>query len=395
MDTQHFIQEIKEELDNILRYWMTFTTDEANGGFVGRIDHENHVYADSPKGSVLNARILWTFSAAYNATGNQEYLKIANKAYNYITEFFIDKEYDGVFWSVDYKGFPLDTKKQIYAIAFVLYAFCEYYRSTENEAVKNTAIRLYHVIQQYSYDKAKGGYFEAFTRNWSPMEDIRLSAKDANEKKTMNTHLHILEAYTNLFRIWPSPELALHQRDLVNDFLLYIINPETGHLNLFFDENWNVKGDIISYGHDIEASWLLLEAAEVLKDDDLIGRCKSVAVTMADAVVEGLDKDGGLWYEYEPSELHLVKQKHWWPQAEAMVGWVNAWQVSKDEKYLQYAFHNWQFVKQFILDKKNGEWFWGVKEDKSIMKEEDKVGIWKCPYHNSRACLEIIKRLEE
>lgn len=393
MDVQNFKREIKDELDNILRYWMTYTIDETNGGFAGRIDNENKVYAEAPKGSVLNARILWTFSAAYNATSNREYLKIADKAYRYITEFFIDTEYDGVFWSLDYKGAPLDTKKQVYAIAFVLYACCEYYKSTRNEAVKTTAIRLYQLIQQYSYDEIKGGYFEAFSRNWQPMEDLRLSDKDANEKKTMNTHLHILEAYTNLYRIWPSQKLAKHQRALVNDFLLHIINPETGHLDLFFDEEWKVKGDTISYGHDIEASWLLLEAAEALKDDDLINRCKEVAVKLANAVVEGLDTDGGLWYEYEPSEQILVKQKHWWPQAEAMVGFINAWQVSKDEKYIHYAYRSWQFIKKFILDKKNGEWFWGINGDYSIMKGEDKVGIWKCPYHNSRACLEIIRRL--
>ena len=390
---QNFKREIKEELDQILRYWMKFTPDETNGGFVGRIDNENKVYNEAPKGSVLNARILWTFSAAYNATSNSEYLKIADKAYAYITEFFIDTEYGGVFWSVDYKGTPFDTKKQVYAIAFVLYAFCEYYKSTGNKVVKTNAIRLYHLIQQYSYDEIKGGYFEAFSRNWQPMEDLRLSDKDANEKKTMNTHLHILEAYTNLYRIWPSQKLAKHQRELVNDFLHYIISPETGHLDLFFDEDWKVKGNTISYGHDIEASWLLLEAAEALKDDDLIIRCKVAAVTLANAAAEGLDTDGGLWYEYEPSEHLLLKQKHWWPQAEAMVGFINAWQVSKDEKYLQHAFHSWQFIKQFILDKKNGEWFWGVNGDYSIMNGEDKVGIWKCPYHNSRACLEIIRRL--
>lgn len=393
MDVHSFKLEMQEELDNILRYWIDYTQD-SHGGFEGRIDNENTVYTEAPKGSVLNARILWTYSAAYNATGNDEYLKIADKAYHYISEFFIDKEFDGVYWSVDYKGEPLDNKKQVYAIAFVLYAFCEYYKSANNEETKTTAIRFYHLIEKHSYDKLIGGYFEAFSRNWTALEDLRLSAKDANEKKTMNTHLHILEAYTNLYRIWPSQELAYQLRELVNIFLRHIINPVTAHLDLFFDDNWNVKGDTISYGHDIEASWLLLEAAETLMDEELITMCKSVSVKMTNAVVEGLDSDGGLWYEYEPSDNHLVKQKHWWPQAEAMVGFVNAWQVSQNDKFLKYAFQNWYFVKKYILNKQDGEWFWGINEDHSVMKGEDKVGIWKCPYHNSRACLEIIKRLE-
>lgn len=393
MNAVDFKQEITAELTNILQYWMTHTIDETNGGFIGRIDNDNKVYPQAAKGSVLNARILWTFSAAYTATKNKEYLQIAQRAYDYIQDHFIDKEEGGVFWSVDYKGNALDTKKQVYALAFTIYACSEYYQSTGIEAAKQTAIALYQQIQRHSYDEARGGYLEAFTRNWEPMEDLRLSDKDANEKKTMNTHLHVLEAYTNLYRIWPDAQLASHQRRLLNNFLEHILNVRTSHLQLFFDENWKVKGDTISFGHDIEASWLLLEAAEVLQDKSLISQCKEVAVKMADAVREGIDTDGGLWYEYEPSESKLVKQKHWWPQAEAMIGFVNAWQISRDAQYLQYAFDSWEFVKQYILDKKQGEWFWGVQEDHRIMKQEDKVGIWKCPYHNSRACLEIIKRV--
>ena len=393
MNEQHFKQEITVELASILQYWMSHTVDETNGGFIGRIDNENTIYTQAPKGSVLNARILWAFSAAYRITNNKSYLKMAQRAYTYIQDHFIDQEYGGVFWSVDYKGNPLDTKKQIYAMAFTLYACSEYFQITAIEEAKQTAIKLYELIQEYSYDDKRGGYWEAFARNWEPMEDIRLSDKDANEKKTMNTHLHILEAYTNLYRIWPDKKLAVHQRGLLADFMQHILNSSTGHLHLFFDENWEVKGDTISYGHDIEASWLLLEAAEVLKDTTLITQCRQVAVKMAGAVLEGIDTDGGLWYEYEPATAQLVRQKHWWPQAEAMIGFVNAWQISKEEKYLQYALNSWQFIKQYILDKEKGEWFWGIQEDQSNMKEEDKVGIWKCPYHNARACMEIMKRL--
>jgi len=393
MNTQEFKQEITEELTSILQYWMSHTVDEKNGGFIGRIDNDNKVYPEAPKGSVLNARILWSFSAAYTATKNKAYLRMAQRAYSYIQDHFIDKEYGGVFWSVDYKGNPLDTKKQIYALAFTIYACSEYYKCTAIEEAKQTAIALYNLIQKYSYDAKRGGYLEAFARNWEPMEDSRLSDKDANEKKTMNTHLHILEAYTNLYRIWPDEKLGFHQRGLLTDFLQHILNQQTGHLHLFFDENWKVKGETISYGHDIEASWLLLEAAEILQDETLIAPCKKIAVKMTAAVVEGIDTDGGLWYEYEPGTSQLIKQKHWWPQAEAMIGFINAWQISKEGKYLQHACNSWEFIKQYILDKKEGEWLWGIKEDHSRMKQEDKVGIWKCPYHNARACMEIMKRI--
>jgi len=392
MDLRQYKLELQEELDNILNYWKEYTVDETNGGFYGRIDNNNHLFKEAPKGSVLNARILWTFSAAYNANKDPAWLNIADRAFAYISNYFEDRKHGGIYWSVDYTGRPLDTKKQIYALAFVCYACSEYYRCNHDEPAKELAIRMYTLIRKYSFDEWKGGYLEAFTEDWRLLSDQRLSNKDANEKKTTNTHLHVLEAYANLYRIWPDPELAVHISLLLGNFDDYIINKKTWHLDMFFDEHWNVKTDIISFGHDIEASWLLLETAVISGQDNWIEKMKTIAIKMADAVTEGLDEDGGLWYESEPSAHGLIKEKHWWPQAEAQVGFFNAWQVSGDDKYLQYVFRNWAFIKKHLLNKEKGEWFWGVREDYSIMPGEDKVGIWKCPYHNGRACLEIIHR---
>jgi mannobiose 2-epimerase len=262
-----------------------------------------------------------------------------------------------------------------------------------SEPAKQLAIELYRLLQEKSYDPVQGGYFEAFARNWQPIEDARLSNKDDSAKKTMNSHLHILEAYTCLYRIWPDAQLKQHIKGLLANFDDHIIDHNTGHLQLFFDERWQVKSETVSYGHDIEASWLLLEAAEVIADEVLIARMKTLAIKMAESVVIGLDTDGGLWYEYEPAHNRLVKEKHWWPQAEALVGFYNAWQVSDRHEFLQYAYNNWAFIKQYIIDKKNGEWFWGIKEDHTVMLNQDKVGPWKCPYHNARACMEIIRRI--
>jgi mannobiose 2-epimerase len=263
-----------------------------------------------------------------------------------------------------------------------------------SEPAKQLAIDLYRLLQQKSYDPVQGGYLEAFARNWEPIQDLRLSDKGANAKKTMNSHLHILEAYTCLYRIWPDPQLKQQITGLLVNFDEHIIDPHTGHLLLFFDEHWQQKGEkTVSYGHDIEASWLLLEAAKVIADDALIARMKVLGIKMAEAVIIGLDTDGGLWYEYEPADNRLKKEKHWWPQAEALVGFYNAWQLSGRHEFLQYAYNNWAFIKQYIRDNKNGEWFWGVYEDHSVMRNQDKVGLWKCPYHNGRACMEIIHRI--
>lgn len=390
---QAYKTELTLELQNILSYWMQHTPDKVNGGYYGKIDHDNIVYAEAPKGSVLHARILWAFSSAYNLEPHAGYLQHAERAYQYLVEKFIDPINGGVYWTIDHQGQPLDTKKQVYANAFVIYALSEYHMASSNTDAKELAIKLYHLLVDKSYDQQQTGYLEAFTREWQPIADLRLSAKDANEKKTMNTHLHVLEAYANLYKIWPDAGLKQQIITLLYNFLDHIIDLETGHLTLFFDEEWNRKSDIVSYGHDIEAAWLLLEAAEIIDDKTLIRQLKLVAVKMADAVLEGLDEDFGLWYEYEPGNDHLIREKHWWVQAEAMVGFFNAWQITGKEHYLKLSVSNWSFVKQHILDKARGEWVWGITADGSLMPGEDKAGIWKCPYHNSRACIEIIKRI--
>ncbi|QHS55509.1 N-acyl-D-glucosamine 2-epimerase [Mucilaginibacter sp. 14171R-50] len=386
-------KELTAELANILNYWMANTVDEQYGGFYGRIDNDNHVIADSPKGAVLNARILWSFSAAYNLDPDKRYLAMANRAYQYILKHFIDAEFGGVYWSVDHLGNPLDTKKQVYASAFTIYALSEYHKASGAVEAKDYAVELYRVLVDKSYDTQRTGYLEAFTKEWQPIADLRLSAKDANEKKSMNTHLHVLEAYTTLYSIWPDGGLRIQIQTLINNFLDHIIDSETNHLVLFFDEDWNKKGNTVSYGHDIEATWLLLEAAEAVEHHELIEKIKQICIKISDATKQGLDTDGGLWYEYEPAEGHLIKEKHWWVQAEAMVGFYNTWQISNNKEYLELSLRNWAFVKQHILDIQNGEWFWGVYADGNVMQTEDKAGIWKCPYHNSRACIELIKRI--
>jgi mannobiose 2-epimerase len=386
-------KELESELNNIIKYWSTYTVDAVHGGFLGEVANDNTADEFADKGAVLNARILWSFSAAYNFDKRYD-LALADRAYNYIAVHFIDSDFGGVYWTVDYQGKPKDTKKQVYALAFTIYGLSEYFIARGYDVVKDHAIALYRDLVKYCFDADQGGYFEAFDREWKEMEDLRLSDKDANEKKTMNTHLHILEAFTNLYRIWPDEELKERIITLIEDFTKYIVDLETGRLILFFDENWNRKSDVISYGHDIEASWLLQEAAEVVHERELLDTIKSLAVKMANAALAGVDQDGSLWYEQEPSKGHIIKEKHWWVQAEAMVGFYNAWQLSQDPKFLEASLNNWNFVKAHILDKQHGEWFWGITEEGKLMENEDKVGLWKCPYHNSRACIELIRRIQ-
>ncbi len=389
---QKFKSELQVELASILNYWQQHTFDEEFGGFYGKLNNKNEVHKIAQKGSVLNSRILWAFSAGYNLTANTKYFEVAQRAFEYFIDNFIDKKYGGVYWTLDYKGNPADTKKQIYAQSFAIYGLSEFYLASQNELAKEKAIELFHLVIEHSYDRNFGGYIEALSGDWKEIKDLRLSDKDANEKKSMNTHLHVLEGFTNLYRIWPHENLKDKIRELLNIFLNHIIDKRTNHLRLFFDENWEVKSNLISYGHDIEAAWLVRESALAIEEQDILERIKIKSIQIADAAAEGLDEDGGLWYEYDADKDHLIKEKHSWPQAESMVGFFNAWKISGDENYLLKSFSSWKFIKDQIVDKTCGEWFWGVKENYELM-EEDKVGIWKCPYHNSRACIELIRRI--
>ncbi len=382
--------EVSQELENILNYWQKYTVDHEHGGFYGRVNDEDFAIIKAEKGVVLNARILWTFSAAYRQNPKSEYHEIATRAYEYLREHFTDKINGGLFWSVDYLGKPLNTRKQIYGQAFAIYGLSEYYKINQNQEVLNWAIELFDLIEKYSFDETYGGYLEALTENWHSIDDLKLSAKDANEKKSMNTHLHIMEAYSSLFDVWKNDFLKLKLKGIIEIFLNHIINTKTGHQSLFFDDDWTVKSQIISYGHDIEASWLLHEAAEILEDESILIQTHRLALKITDSIQSGLSEDGGLAYESEGD--HHDTDKHWWVQAEAMVGFLNTYQLSKNEKYLFQSIKSWEFIKNNLITP-TGEWHWGVEgKHNTPMPNQDKAGFWKCPYHNARACLEVVKK---
>ena len=377
--------------ENILPYWIEKMTDP-RGGFYGRRDGNDILDADAPKGAVLNARILWTFSAAYRVLGKPEYLETATRAKREIIDRFHDPEYGGIYWSLDAQGNPLDTKKQFYAIGFAIYGLSEYARATGDKEALEYAIRLFHDIEEHSRDREKDGYVEAMTRDWKPIGDMRLSEKDMNATKTMNTHLHIIEPYTNLLRVWDSPELREATENLLRIFLDRIVLPgERGHMGLFFDDDWNqADAGTISYGHDIEASWLLLETAQVLGDPALAEEVLAATAQIATAAFEGRCYDGSMVYE-RFADGRYDNDKHWWVQAEDVIGQMYLYLYHGQEDMLEKAYRSWRYISDNLVDPA-GEWYWSIK-DGEPNRNDDKAGFWKCPYHNSRMCLEIIEHL--
>jgi len=384
-------QELNAELASILGFWKTRTIDNENGGFLGQINSQNQIIPNASKGAVLNTRILWTFSAAYRFTKNPEYLEVANRAFQYIMDHFWDKTNGGLVWELDAKGNVLNGRKQIYAQGFGIYGLSEYYRATGNTFALDKAIELFNLVEKYSFDPKDNGYIEALSQDWQPLEDMRLSPKDANEPKSMNTHLHILEPYTNLLRAWPDEQLKKQVKNLIRVFLDKIIDSKTAHFNLFFGMDWEVRAHIVSYGHDIEGAWLLTEAAHELGDKALSHEVEQMAIRMVDATMaQGADSDGSIYNELEESHNHLDTDKHWWPQAEAMVGLAWTWKLTGNEAYLQKMEKTWKFIQSNLIDKQHGEWFWRVSKEGKTYESDDKAGFWKCPYHNSRALMEVI-----
>ena len=384
--------QVKDELtQNILPFWLDKMTDQRSG-FYGQINGNNQLIESADKGGILNARILWTFSSAYLHLKNPHYLTAANRAQEYILSHFFDNEWGGTYWSVTADGNPAETKKQIYAQAFFIYALSEHYRATGDKTSLEKAIELFHLIEKYSFDAIQYGYFEAYSHDWKLLDDLRLSAKDANEKKTMNTHLHILEAYTNLYRVWKNEKLEAQLENLILIFTDKIVNPSTHHLGLFFDENWVSKSNTVSYGHDIEAAWLIEEAARVLGNSGLLMKVQQICTGVAEAACEGLQPDGSLIYEFDPDKNHTDYDRHWWVQAEAVVGFLNTYELTGDPVWFERAEKCWQYIDKNLVDKEKGEWFWSIRADGSVNRDDDKAGFWKCPYHNSRMCFEAMMR---
>lgn len=391
---QALASQLKKELtNNILPYWTSVMIRE-DGHINGRIDGCGKLDTEAPLGNIMAARMLWTFASAYRILGDRDYLDTALKIKRLLLDKFYDSEFGGTYWSLNPDGSPLDTKKQIYAIAFTIYGLAELNRACSDAEALEYAIKLFHDIEDHSFDSDKDGYFEAFTREWTPIADMRLSDKDANESKTMNTHLHVLEAYTCLYRVWKNSLLEERLRGLISIFEKRILGPD-GHLKLFFDDDWNCGYDIVSYGHDIEASWLIHEAALVLGDMQVLERIEALVPRIAAAAGEGFTPEGGMIYEKagEKAGDKVDGDRHWWVQAETVVGYFNLWDHFGSSEGIENALMNWEFIKAHIIDHDNGEWFWSLRSDGTVNRDDDKAGFWKCPYHNGRMCMEVIERV--
>ncbi|MDR2147169.1 MAG: AGE family epimerase/isomerase [Tannerella sp.] len=378
-------REIVQDLtDNILPFWASRSPDPS-GGFYGTLNFDGTPKENAPKGGILNARLVWTFSAAYRLLKDGRYLALADRAQRYFLDHFIDPEYGGSFYILNADGTPRDAHKDTYQNVFAIYGLSEHYRATGNRESLDAAVAVYRNLIEHAWDSVNGGFIESFTRDWKMME--------MESPKTMNTNLHALEALTNLYRVWKDDGLKQHLREEIDVMSHKVLNQTTWHEQLYLTMDWKNQKDIDSYGHDIEFSWLLVEAAEVLGDEKILEDTRRIAVNVAAVqLAQGIDQSGGMMYEKTGN--HLNDNREWWPQTEAVTGFLNAWQISGDPKFLDAAVRSWEWIKTYMIDREYGEWYSNVYPDGAPQKKRVKADQWRCPYHNSRMGFEVMVRVE-
>jgi mannobiose 2-epimerase len=397
----------RELRSNILSYWIKHSVEKNGDGFYGAVDLNGTPILSAKKSCVLNARILWTFSASAELYKSTEYEIMADRAFHVLRDYFADLDFGGYYMELHPDNSVASDIKHTYAQAFVIYSLCKYYSLKQSEEVLQVIKKFFALLEKKTKDPDHDGYFEAFTRDWKVIGENRMA--DNNEPKSMNTHLHVLEAYAALFNVWKDESVKIRLDEIIRLFIEKIIRKD-GHMGLFFNENFmetDGSRGICSYGHDIEASWLLYEAAEILGEPEIIEVMRYLSIKMVDAVERsGLDKDGGLFLESTRDGSHLRTNKHWWLQAENLVGFMNAFQLTCDIKYWRIVKLSWNFINDHVIDHERGEWYTKVNragqpflteppDDPSPYYRNDwKIDPWKCPYHNGRAMMEMMRRID-
>ena len=404
-EKETWAKRLRNEIElNVLPWWQREMFAADDGRVLGGRSNDGTLLNELPRSAVLGTRLLWTFASAQVRLGpDAARAQAAQRAWDWLRGPLTDAEHGGVFWSVDAQGKPLADHKQTYAQAFAIYALtaCHAWQCTEKHGPTPTmtaplqqAIELFKLLETHASDAVDGGFFEGCTRSWQLLPGAKLSAQEPPAPKSMNTMLHVLEAYTELLRVYPKVRVAARLRELVELFLTRLWLPQQRCFGLFFTSDWQNLTPQVSWGHDIEAAWLLTRACDVLNDLALSQRAKARAVEVADAVLaRGMSADGRIHGAGRFDGTVTDTRSHWWCQAEAMVGFWDAYQLSGDARHADAAQRAWGHIERHHIDRVGGDWFKVLDEQGAPLNDTPKAGPWECPYHHGRACLEMMERL--
>ena len=384
-----FDTQVKEHLlSDIIPFWQRLR-DEEYGGFYGYMGYDLEIDKKAVKGCILNSRILWFFSNAYLLLKDEQLLKDAGHAFKFLKDHCLDEENGGIYWSLTFDGKPEDTTKHTYNQAFAIYALSSYYDASKDEQALKIAQELYHIVETKCKDEY--GYLEAFNIRFEPAENDKLSENGVMAEKTMNTLLHVFEAYTELYRVTHDSKVADNIRYMLDLVADKVYNSKIGRQEVFFDRTWNTLIDLYSYGHDIETSWLIDRGLEILGDDAYTAKLSPITKTITENIYKRAYIDHSLVNEAENGVVDTTRI--WWVQAEAVVGFLNGYQKSPEHKeYLEAAEDIWGYIRDYLVDKRCSEWYWALDENRKPL-EKPIVEPWKCPYHNGRMCFEVIRRI--
>lgn len=387
------VDEVKSHLTGrIIPFWKSLRDDEF-GGYYGWMDYDLKLDKQAVKGCILNSRIMWFFANAYTLLKDESLLEEAKHGFAFMKEHCMDRENGGIFWSIKYNGEPEDTTKHTYNQAFAIYALSSYYEASKDEDALAMAKGLFRIIEEKCTDEI--GYKEAFDREFKEIENDKLSENGVIAQKTMNTLLHVFEAYTELYRVAGLPEVKDRLMWIMDTFAEKVYNPKLHRQEVFFDANMNSILDLHSYGHDIETAWLIDRGVEVLGEKKYEEKMAPITKDLTGQIYQVAFDGRSLANECEKGVVN--DHRIWWVQAETVVGFLNGWQKDKgQEKYLDAARSTWEFIKEYVVDGRPGsEWFWEVSPEGEPYPERPIVEPWKCPYHNGRMCFEVIRRSEK
>lgn len=386
-----FASDVRAHLtETIIPFWKGLR-DETYGGYYGWLGYDLKLDKKAVKGCILNSRILWFFSNAYLLLGEKNLLEEADHAWQFLRDYCVDRENGGVYWSLTYDGKPEDLTKHTYNQAFAIYALSSYYDASGDEEALELAQGLYHLIETKCKDEY--GYLEAFNVRFEPEDNDKLSENGVMAEKTMNTLLHVFEAYTELYRVTKAPEVGENIRFMLDIIKEKVYNPKLGRQEVFFNRTWNSLIDLYSYGHDIETAWLVDRGLDVLDDAAYKKRIRPITKEITKNIYDRAYIGHSLANEAENGVVDTTRV--WWVQAEAVVGFLNGWQRNPEHsEYLEAAEDIWEYIKEYVVDhRENSEWFWAVSQDGKPF-EKPIVEPWKCPYHNGRMCIEVIRRTQ-
>ena len=388
------MKKIKEEIrehfqQSIIPFWKSLR-DDTYGGYYGYMGYDRVVDECAAKGCILNSRILWFFANAYLTLGDESLLSEAEHGFAFMKKYCLDREYGGVFWSLNYDGTPDDTTKHTYNQAFSIYALSSYYDASKDEESIRIAEELYGLIEEKCRDE--GGYLEAFDREFSPMENDKLSENGVTADRTMNTLLHVFEAYTEFYRVTGKEEVKERLKWMMDIIAEKIYNPELHRQEVFFDAAYNPLIDLHSYGHDIETAWLVDRGVEIVGNPEYEAKMTPITKDLTRQIYETAYNRHSLANECERGVVDT--DRVWWVQAEAVVSFLNGYEKDASRtEYLEAAREIWQYIKTYLVDTREGsEWYWLLDEDGVPYENKPIVEPWKCPYHNGRMCMEVIRR---